>query len=263
MRIFLSTSIWLVLGIFIFFSRMSNAQVGFPRNMNSADRQTLLQILGFGTASKIVGDPYPLGGYSGWTVGLSQDVLSTGEISQLGLSNVNRQTDMSLVSIFLGKGLYNDFDLFLNFIPPGQIEEISGFGGQIRWGVFQADYLPLHGALVAHSNAVNFQNLVSTSTQGIDSVWGFHLDDVTFFFGGGYIRTQGLFLGGTARLTDVLDPSGQVGVDGQVLTETLKENIGGFRTLAGINFKLGSSFLNLQLERVYQTTLTAQLGVRY
>jgi hypothetical protein len=56
----------------------------FPSGMSSKDRQSIMQIMGFGSASKILSNPYPLGGYLGIELGVSSDVIETSQVGNLG-----------------------------------------------------------------------------------------------------------------------------------------------------------------------------------
>ena len=69
--------------IFLFFSSESEASLVLPRNLNDAQRIETLEILGPSSAPKILGNPYPLGGYSGVELGYSVQILPTEKLSEL------------------------------------------------------------------------------------------------------------------------------------------------------------------------------------
>jgi hypothetical protein len=238
-----------MLFIFIFLAAMPVfADLKIPGNLSTADRNAAVEILGYGSALKILGDPYPLGGFSGFEYGLSSEVLSTSEISRLGSTTVS-QKQLNYYTITLGKGLYHNLDTFLNFAYYSQEENISSFGGQLRWGFYQAEYLPIYASLVLSGSSCNFKNVIVTNSQALDMVFGFREGDVTLYFGSGIIRAQGIFSGGTGGITDT--------------GETENNSIGDVRFLAGVNIKFSKVFLALELDRYSSPVYSAKLGYRF
>lgn len=231
----------------LFISWSSFAVLQFPTNLSEADRISILETLGLGSSYKQLGDPYPLGGYSGVEVGISTEIISTGDIAKLGAKSVS-QAETSYYLLSLGKGLYNNFDIFVQFAPPGQTEKVSYFGGQLRWGFYQAEYLPMHLSLSAHANSLNLQNLVITSTQGLDLNCGFTVDDLTLYLGTGFLLSQGTFLGGTGGI-----------VTGATVQESIREG----HVMAGTAFKFSKVFLALQLDHYTQSVYSAKIGLRF
>ena len=224
------------------------AELEIPARMSSMDRKKALEILGFSSSAKILGNPYPLGGYSGIEIGYTTEVIGTGELATLG-AKAKSQSETSFSSLTLGKGLYNNVDLFLQFAPFTQAEEISNFGGQVRWGFYQAEYMPAHLSLVVYANSTSFQNKISTVSQGSDLVAGFSVQDLTLYTGIGMVRSIGTFFGGDGGVTD----------DG----ETATEDVSSSHYLAGINIKFSKAFLAMQLDRYSQSTYSAKLGMRF
>jgi len=224
------------------------ASLEIPNSMTTGDRKKVVEILGFSSAAKILGNPYPLGGYSGIEVGYTTEVISTGEMSRLG-SKPSTQSETTFSTLTLGKGLYHNVDIFLQFTPFSQTEAITGFGGQLRWGFYQAEYLPAHLSLVISGNNTNFQNKINTTTQGTDLVAGFSVQDLTLYTGVGLVRSIGTFVGGAGGVTS----------DANTATEDLSTS----HYLAGINVKFSKMFLAMQLDRYTQSTYSAKLGTRF
>lgn len=239
----------LVFLTFFFIFVQAGATLEIPKSLNSSDRKKVLEILGFSSASKILGNPYPLGGYSGIEIGYTTEVISTGEISRLGGRTQTSQSETSFSTLTLGKGLYHNVDVYLQFSPFSQTEAISSFGGQLRWGFYQAEYLPAHLSLIISGNNTNFQNKINTATQGTDLVAGFSVQDLTLYTGIGMVRSIGTFVGGTNGVTS----------DGSTATEDMSTS----HYLAGINIKFSKLFLALQLDRYAQSTYSAKLGTRF
>jgi hypothetical protein len=226
----------------------ASAKLTIPTALTAVDRQNVLEILGYGSAPKLLGNPYTLGGYSGVEIGVTTEIIPTSDISRLGNKSVQQgETGYNLIT--LGKGIYKNIDTLLQFGLLGNGESISNFGAQARWSFLQAEYLPAFLTAVISANSVNFQNLVSTSTQSADLVLGVSVDDVTLFLGGGVVKTQGTFTGGVGGVTDTGD--------------TTKENLFGGHYVAGLNLQFSKIFLAMEIDRYTQSTYSAKLGTRF
>lgn len=236
----------------IFIACGSLATLDIPRGLNSLDRETALEILGFGSASKILGNPFPLGGYSGVEMGITTEVIPTSEIARLGSGGAYKQGETTFSVLTMGKGLYNNVDAFLQFGLVGNSESMSNFGGQVRWGFYQAEYLPAFLSLILSANSCNFQNKIITNNNTADLVTGVNVDDATLYLGAGVIRTQGTFVGGSA---------GVLGDTGDNIN--IKENLSGSHYVAGINLKFSILFLAMQIDRYSQSNYSAKLGLRF
>lgn len=216
--------------------------------MTASDRATALSILGYGSSAKILGDPFPLGGYSGLELGLQTEMLQTERISSLGAGAVS-QTQTSYSMLTIGKGLFNNLDVLAHFSLLGQSENISNFGSQIRWGFFQASYFPIYMSTILHWNTSNFSNLITTNTYGLDLIAGFKAGDVTLYFGGGPVQTSGVFSGGSGGITD----------NGETVKSGLKDS----RFIAGMNVKMGNMFFAGEIDNYTSAVYSAKLGYRY
>ena len=224
------------------------SKLDIPQGLNLEERRQVLEILGPGTGVRVLGDPYPLGGYSGVELGLSNEIIPTTELSRYG-NKPKLQGETSYLQLGFAKGLYYNFDLFLNFAPMGQSEEISSFGGGFRWGFFEAEYMPISLSLQVGANSTSFQNKVNVSTQSLDLIAGFAVEDVTMYVGAGSIKASGSFLGGANGVTDT----------GQTEEETLTTS----RFLAGLSIKFSQYFFALEIARTSQPTYAAKLGIRF
>jgi hypothetical protein len=234
--------------LLVSYANSGSAKLSIPTNMTSADRLVALEALGYGTSAKLLGDPYPLGGYSGVEIGITTEVISTADLARLG-TKATRQSETSYSAMTLGKGLYHDVDGFLQFSLTSNSENISNFGGQVRWGIYQAEYIPAFLSLVLSGSSTNFQNLIITNNQGLDLILGVNVDDVTLYLGAGRLATQGTFIGGASGITDT--------------GTTMKESVVGSHYLAGINLKFSKVFLAMQIDRYTESNYSAKLGVRF
>lgn len=240
--------IFLVASFLILISLSSLGASGLPRNLNTADQETALGILGFGSASKLLSSPYPLGGYDGVEVGFSSEYIPLADVASLG-SKSNSRSDLNYLNLSLGKGLFYNIDVLVNFITPAQEESVSGFGGQVRWGFYETKFMPAALSLVVHGSAVNFDNVLGAQTTGVDLIGSVNMRDVSLFFGAGQARSVGTFVGGTGGITD----SGN--------TETADAMAQ--HTVFGISIKMSKVYVALEIDRYVQSTYAGRVGLRF
>ncbi len=233
----------------LFIPRAAPAKVDIPTGLDRGDRREIVRILGLASGGKILSDPYPLGGYQGLEVGVSVENLPVEDLGRLGNSLATPQKDVAYPKLAIGKGLYDNIDLFVHFIPYSEKTEISQYGGTLRWGAYQAKFLPLSLSLLAHFNNANFSNLLLTRTIGADVIGGINVDTVALFVGGGPVQSRGRFAGGAQGITD----------SGFLESETAK----GFHTVIGANVQISRAFLTAQIDRYVTTVYSAKLGLRF
>lgn len=156
-----------VLIFLTFFSLVSELKI--PGNLSNTDKNTAVEVLGFGTMMKILGNPYPLGGLFGIEFGISSNIISSTDIARLGkpfntaVGNKLQHADSEMFD--------RNFDVHVGFAYAGQNENIQAYGMQARWGIYQAEYLPIYGALVL--SMANFRNLILTNNYNSDLILGF------------------------------------------------------------------------------------------
>jgi hypothetical protein len=225
------------------------AGVQIPNGLDRTDRQEAIRILGFGTSSKILTDPYPLGGYAGFEVGIQIENLPAEDLGRLGNTITTPQQDITYPKLTFGKGLFNNIDAFIHFVPYTQKLDQSQFGGTVRWGFFQAKYLPITLSTLVHFNNANINNQVTTRTFGLDLVGGINADNVALYVGAGPIQSRGRFVGGANGVTD----TGNVEV----------ENVNGVHSVIGANVHVASLFVALQIDRYENTTYSGKVGIRF
>lgn len=239
----------LVLWSSVFFSSLSSAALQLPGSLTSDDRKEALRIVGFGTATKSLTDPYPLGGYHGLEVGLSLETIPTQDLGRLGNRLVHPQSDVTIPKITIGKGLYSGLDFFLHFMPYNQRNEMSQYGGSLRWGFYEGSSLPISANLVAHINTGNFNNQVTTRTFGLNVTAGLNVNQLALYVGFGALQAIGGFVGGAAGVTN----TGRYEV----------ESASAFHTLIGTSLRFQKFFAVVELDRYTQSVLSAKLGFRF
>lgn len=232
------------------FSAQAFASRVLPTGLTWGDRKTALEILGFGTSTKLLSSPYPLGGYSGVEVSVSSEYIPLTDVSSLGNKTADR-SDFNYYNITIGKGLYYNVDVLVQFTPVPQDESISGFGGQVRWGFYEASFMPLALSLVLHGADVNFADSLGAETVGEDLIASVNMQDVSLFFGLGQAHSIGNFHGGQG--VDAVTDSGN--------NETA--DIKCSHTMFGVSFKMAEMFVSLEVDRFVQSTYAGKLGMRF
>lgn len=236
--------------LLIIFAFSLDVQANFrmPKLLTKKDREQSLEILGFGSASKILGNPYPLGGYSGVELGISSEFIPIVDIASLG-GKTSSQTELQYYSLSFGKGLYHNVDTFFYFSPFTQTENITSYGAQIRWGFLELPTIPAMLSFIFHGDGVNFFNQVNTRTLGADLIATINIEDTALFFGIGQARSIGTFIGGADGITD----------SGNNQQEDIYQN----HTLFGLNIDFNNYFLAVQVDRFSQSNYSTKLGMRF
>lgn len=224
------------------------AETTLPKNLGKAERIRALEILGLGSSAKILGNPYPLGGYTGVEVGLSSEFIPIEDLASLG-SKTTAKGEYNYNTLTLGKGLYYNLDTYVYFTPIGQNEDVQSMGAQIRWGFYEAKFFPLSLTAILHAGGANFSNLINVSTFGSDLVATVSMESVAIYFGIGQVRAIGKFIGGPDGITS----------NQQTLEEDLLEG----HSIFGINIDISKMFVALQIDRYADSVYSGKLGFRF
>lgn len=234
---------------FLISPTLAEGALKLPSALNSADRQEALKIVGFGTAGKILSDPYALGGYSGLEFGVSLESVPTEDLARLGNRLGAPQSDATIPKFSIGKGLYSGLDFFIHFIPYNQENKLSQYGGLLRWSFFEASSLPISTSLVVHMNTGDISNQLVTRTYGLDLMGGINVNEVALYAGIGVVQAFGAFVGGGAGVTDS--------------SRLENETVSTLHTVAGGTFRWNSIFVAVQLDRYTQSVLSGKVGLRF
>lgn len=227
------------------------AKVELPTNLSSDDRVKVLEILGAGTSGKILTNPYPLGGFAGFEAGIQIDSIPVNDIANFG-DTVEEQDYFTYPIISIGKGVYEDVDLFVHFIPSSEGTGISEYGGIIRWGFYQMAYLPVSFSINVSANSSNINNQLITKNFSYDLVAGITAQNIYFYGGVGQLQSSGDFAGGA---------SGTDGITDSGTDEEHKITEGHY--LVGLGFTYESVFLTGQMDYHVQPTYSLKIGFRY
>lgn len=247
---------------FLLFAAYSEAAVQFPRQMDSNQRQEVLKILGLGSGGKILSDPYPLGGYAGLEVGVTVESILIEDISRLGAIPVDPQEEVSFFGFTMGKGVYNNVDLFLHFVPYLPQTEVSRYGAMLRWGFFQAQFLPLSLSINVNAEISNYSNVLSTRTVGADLVGGINVKNVALYAGLGPVSSNGTFIGGPPiGGCNPANPNTCPYTSSP--HEKQRETVKTLHSVVGVSVAFGDISITGELDRYTQPVYSGKVGLRF
>jgi hypothetical protein len=224
------------------------ASMSLPKNLSHKDMTKAVEILGFGTSGKILSDPYPLGGYPGLEIGLSIESIPVDDLGRLG-DKTEPDDNFVYPKFSIGKGLYNNIDVFVHFIPFSESTGLSEYGANVRWCFYQAKFLPATISFIAHGNSANLANEFSGTSYGFNLVTGLIVKSFSLYLGGGTITSFGRFVGGPHGVT----ASGEV--------ETASSE--GIHTIIGGTLSLDEMFIALEIDQYRQTVFSSKIGLRF
>lgn len=247
--------------IFLLFALTSEAAVQFPRQMDSTQRQEVLKILGLGSGGKILSDPYPLGGYAGLELGVTLESILIEDISRLGAIAADPQEEISFFGFTMGKGVYNNVDLFLHFVPYLPRTEVSRYGAMVRWGFFQAQFLPLSLSININAEIANYSNVLSTRTVGADLVGGINVNNVALYAGLGPVSSSGTFIGGPPIAT--CNPANPNTCPFTSSNEKQRETVKTLHSVVGVSVAFGDISITGELDRYTQPVYSGKVGLRF
>lgn len=221
-----------------------------PGNLNRDEIDDVSRLLGFTTSTKLLSQPYPLGGFSGLEFGVSQHFIDVQELSALGDGTATEDT-FSYSQVSVGKGLYNDIDLYMHFVPFSRANQVSEYGVLLKWGYFEASYLPLSLALLVHINSINIEDNFINQSSGFDLLAAINTETISLYFGLGRVRARSQF---KSTVLDTSDPifSGS----------EYKESYSSMHSFVGISAEFYKFFLVGQIDRYKDPVYSFKVGMR-
>ncbi|MGE0763304.1 MAG: hypothetical protein AB7N80_08500 [Bdellovibrionales bacterium] len=232
--------------------------VTIPKQLSKEDRVAVVKMLGLTTSTKLLTNPFPLGGYSGFEVGLSLELIDIKELNQLGAGTPDGDQELRYARLTVGKGLYNNLDLFLHAAPMTAGSEMTSFGGAVRYSFYEARFLPVNMALLMHADHININNDFESTALGADLVAGIYVNQFSLYFGVGQLRATGTFIGGN-NTNGTVDPS-----DPQLGTSnTVSHTVTQTHNYLGLTIHFEDLFAAAQIDRYPDTTYSARVGLRF
>ncbi len=248
--------------LIIFFSLIgARAERFIPRRMSESDRHIALQILGFGSASKILTSPFPLGGHPGYEVGLTTEYLQVQDLASLG-DKSTRNRELNFNSFSIAKGLFYNIDTAFQFTPAFQKEDVSSYAAQIRWGFYEFPFIPGGLSFVLNRSDTNYGNLLNTRTTGQDLVATIVVEDVSLYFGVGTASSIGTFSGGTQAGTATESTTDNC-TPASAYCSSSNEELQEVHTLFGVSLAFNQLFAALEIDRYFLSTYSAKVGWKF
>lgn len=232
--------------LFFFFQQLSFASK-IPLQLDENDQITAARSLGYALSSRVLSNPYPLGGYHGFEFAMSNELIPWTDISRLGVTTTST-SEFQVKHISFAKGLYNNLDVGMHFSLLPQDQAVESYGGQVRWTFFDFEHFPATVAVSAHASSANFENHVVAKNSSTDLLMSVYTSPLTLFLGLGLSRASVQFIGGAN------------GVTADQKTTILKNNT--IHTFIGTNFEIDRTFIALQIDRYFETSYALKLGYR-
>ena len=250
--------------IALFFSSTASAVV-IPRDLDRSDRDQVIRLLGLSTSTKLLTNPFPLGGYSGFEVGLSLELIDVRDLAELGITSTDGDKELRYPRLTIGKGLYNNIDMFLHFAPQTAGSELTSFGGAVRYSFYEAQFLPVNISAVLSADHVNVNDQFESMTLGAELIAGLYINQFSLYMGVGQLRSSGTFIAGDLAqpvipddvTVDINDPD----VNGS--TRTVEQTVNQIHTMAGITVHFNDVFMAAQIDRYPDPVYSARLGLRF
>ncbi len=236
--------------IIILFASNVSYSFEIPSGLTKEERHKIVKQLGIPSSTKFLSNPYPLGGYSGTEVGISYIILDTSDISTLGDQATNNDSSLDLIELSVGKGLYNNVDIFFNFAPLNQHDKVSSYGGILKWGFYQAKFLPINFSALLTGSVFHVSDSFVHQTVGLEVMSGVNVDNLSIYFGVGQLQGEGQFMGGA---NGVITGAGETAKESEVMSHIF----------VGFNFQYEQSFFSAQIDRYKDPTFSAKAGLRF
>lgn len=256
-------TIFFLLFLVLFESVFSSSAFAFQ--LPKFDREDLTeatQTLGFGTSSRFLSNPFPLGGYTGVEVGYTYEVVDIEDLYTLSPATTGNEDNLSFSRFVFGKGLFHDVDLFLQFAPFNREPSINEYGASLKWNFYQARFLPFTLSFLTHFNTINIQDDYTNESIGADLIAGMNVENFALYFGGGYLSASSTFSARTLNVcTAVNTPAGcdpELGTN----TKKLRHREKASHSFVGLQFNFSNIFLATQLDRYTSPTYSFKIGLR-
>ena len=230
--------------------------------LTDGDRTQVVRVLGLNSQEKILSNPYPLGGFDGLEIGYSIEMVDVHELRRLGCTpgstggcpEFGDDTEWRYSRLTVGKGLYNNIDLFFSLMAPIGDSRTSDYGGILRWSFYQAEFLPINFSLLVQANQFNYADTFMDRNLGAELMAGVNVDNFAMYFGGGLLESTGTF---DASVVDPNDPD----LNGD--TRTVSRRLRQMHTVIGASLHLNRLFAAAQVDRFADSVYSAKIGLRF
>jgi hypothetical protein len=239
----------LIKGLILAFFSHTFASIQLPSGLTQQEQLKALEILGPGTRPKTLANTYPLGGYSGFEIGITYQGINTTDLN--GMGTVTQPQDFfSFPSIVIGKGIYHDVDVFLITMPYFNDIGISQYGANLRWAFYHGQQLPTLFTLAVTANSTNLNNQIIVQNVGFELIASIYVPRFTIYWGVAPTRITGFALG-TVNGTGV-------GLSQQTELSSLSLS----PLFLGASLKYEDFFWTVQIDGSNHPAYTTRLGFR-
>jgi len=221
-----------------------------PKNLSESDRKKMVREFGIPSSSKLLTNPFPLGGYSGIEIAASYTLINIEKINLLGDESPENKDRIALMELNFGKGIYNDVDIFFSFAPFNFDDQIQTYGGLIRWSFYQAKFFPLNLSVSMGGHFIRANDLFVNETFSFQLTSGINVDNLSFYFGAGQAMAEGTFMGG---------PNGVLGNAIDEINEN--QTIG--QLFIGTHIEMDSLFIAAQMDKYSDVFFSGKIGYRF
>lgn len=234
--------------VFLLLSQFVWATFDIPTQLSDKDERDILKNIGPGTAARLLSAPFPLGGFEGLEVGLSRQAIPLDNLQHLG-NGTEPQSELSYPILTIGKGLFNNIDMFLSLIPFAQSSSLTHFSSQVRiqhWSSLTSPFIissAWHAGYSTLKNEINFQNY------GFDVLGTFYFRTACLYFGVGTLFSNGRFIGGVDGITKSQDTD--------IVTATFAHRVLGF------DYRINEYFIALETDSYDKPFYSVKLGYRF
>jgi hypothetical protein len=240
---------FLFITLFILFINIKSfAALTIPSGLSDKDQRDILNTLGPATAARLLSAPYPLGGSEGFELGLGRQYMPTESLSTFG-NKTEPQEGLSYPIITLGKGLFNDVDMYLSAIPFTQSPNLTHFSAQTRIAHWYSKTSPLIISSAFHIGSTTLKNQVTFENYGFDVLATMYLKHICLYTGLGTLFSNGTFIGGNYGVTT----SGS--------TETVAKIFA--HKLIGVDLRYEEYFVAAQVDSYERPNYSVKVGYRF
>lgn len=255
-----------ILTLTLFLGQNTVWALEIPRGLSAEDRDTVVRMLGSSSATKALSNPYPLGGYSGFEIGYSMEFVNVRNLQLLGTSGglyANKSSDWQFSRISVGKGLYNDVDIFFSLMLPTGGVRASDYGGLLRWTFYQAEFLPINLSVILSGNQLNLGDAFVNRNLGGDILAGISVDNFSVFFGGGILKSTGTFVGCPSGSTNSVCTVDTGEGDVNQFSNTVSASVIEPHSVVGVSLHLSDVFVAAQVDRYEDAVYSVKTGLRF
>jgi hypothetical protein len=227
-----------------------------PSDLKNSELGSVIDVLGYSTCTKYLSNPYPLGGFSGVEVGIETELIDISGLSQYGAGDVT-QSSFQYTKISVGKGLFNNVDAFLQFVPFSSGSTIEAYGASLKWTFYEASYVPLTVSFIGSYDSSNIQDIYITEHYSGDVMFGFNVKHFAIYFGGGTISGRHSFSINTLDMSDAANVAAVNSDNFIVMTGTQGHSF------LGAHYEISNIFLAAEVDRYENSVYSAKLGARF